>query len=320
MRPARPTRPDRGFTLIELLVVIAIIGVLIALLLPAVQSAREAARRSQCTNNLKQMGIALTSYHGSHNALPPGYVSAVSSVTNGGGGVEQGAGWAWAAMILPQMEGQPIYDATNFRLSVGLPANTTAISMRLNTYLCPSDSPPNLAPVRDKTNANTLTQLGAGNYVGMYGTGEIAANPDNGNGCFFRNSSISIVRIKDGTSQTIWVGERSHNLSFVTWTGAFPGGWVFNTPGGEGGTNTYNAPGGEPSASMVLGPVGLVDGNRTPNNKQAHVSDYWSRHPGGVHFVFGDGSVHFLKDSINAPVFRALATRAGKEPVSSDSY
>src|SRR3954470_23928311 len=123
----------RGFTLIELLVVIAIIGVLVALLLPAVQAAREAARRSQCVNNLKQIGLGLHGYHDAVGAFPPGYISAQVPGSNPlTGGDDIGAGWAWGSMILPQIEQDSLFHAINFSLSVAPAANNTVSLMRIN--------------------------------------------------------------------------------------------------------------------------------------------------------------------------------------------
>jgi prepilin-type N-terminal cleavage/methylation domain-containing protein/prepilin-type processing-associated H-X9-DG protein len=314
MRIHRPARPVRGFTLIELLVVIAIIAVLIALLLPAVQAAREAARRISCTNNLKQIGVALHNYHDSVGVFPPGYVSAVSA-----GGVDVGPGWAWGSMILPQIEQGALFNAINFSLSVAYHDNDTASLTRINAYLCASDAAPTQVAVRDNANTTTVDTVAGSNYVGVFGIGEIAAAPGAGQGIFFRNSRIGIRDITDGSSQTIAVGERSHNLSYVTWTARSIGGWEFTTSSVEGGTDRFSAD-AEESWTQILGPVGTADGNRTPNNPEAHVEDYWSRHPGGVNFLFADGSVRFLKDSINPTAYRALATRAGGEVVSADSY
>jgi prepilin-type N-terminal cleavage/methylation domain-containing protein/prepilin-type processing-associated H-X9-DG protein len=320
--PGAPPRRFRGFTLIELLVVIAIIGVLIALLLPAVQAAREAARRSQCLNNLKQIGIALNTYHDLHNTFPPGYVSFYKLDGSDAGMAEDdiGPGWAWGAMILPQMEQGPIHNAINFDLNMTYAANTTAQLMRINSYLCPSDVTRQQVPVRDETNSTTVYTVGTGNYVGMYGTGEIGWAPGRGNGIFFRNSKVGFQEMTDGSSQTIAVGERSHNLSYVTWTGRAVGGWLFKTSSFEGGTDQFAAE-PEESFTMILGPVEPEDGlPRTPNHPSAHVEDYWSRHPGGVNFLFADGSVHFIKNSIAPSVYQALATRRGGEVVGADQY
>ena len=314
-------RARGGFTLIELLVVIAIIAVLIALLLPAVQAAREAARRINCVNNMKQIGLALHNYHEAVQTFPPGYASFWKADTGDAGTAEDdlGPGWGWAGMILPQMEQHAVFNAINFGLTMTYPANQTGQTVQINTYLCPSDSTLRLVPVRDETNTKTVYTVAGSNYVGMYGTGEIGDAPGKGSGIFFRNSRVTFADVRDGTSQTLMVGERSHNLSYVTWTGRAVGGWLFKTSSIEGGTDTFNA-GPEESFTMILGPIEEIDGPRTPNHPRAHVEDYWSRHPGGVNFVFGDGSVRFVKNSINPLIYRALATRDGGEAVSSDAY
>jgi prepilin-type N-terminal cleavage/methylation domain-containing protein/prepilin-type processing-associated H-X9-DG protein len=341
----------QGFTLIELLVVIAIIAILIALLLPAVQAAREAARRSQCVNNLKQIGLALHNYHDSMNTFPPGYVSAIDRTVldacntdrENRHGVDLGTGWAWGSMILPFLEQQPLYSAINFNLSVAYKANDTVSLTALSVYLCPSDSGPPVVPVfadpPDPANpgtysaANIVDTLSRGNYVGMYGLGEICAqsgaldSPNNNGagpvgthaGIFYRNSATSVAAITDGTSNTIMIGERSHNLSYVTWVARSIDGWLGKTSAIEGGTDQFN-PSPEECWTQILGPVGLEDGLRTINNPTAHVEDYWSRHPGGANFTFADGSVHFLKASIHPIPWRAMATRSLGEVISSDSY
>jgi prepilin-type N-terminal cleavage/methylation domain-containing protein/prepilin-type processing-associated H-X9-DG protein len=341
---------SRAFTLIELLVVIAIIGVLIALLLPAVQSAREAARRTQCTNNLKQIGVALHNYHDAMNAFPPGYVSAVNpAVTdpcdqdaeNSNGSVDLGPGWAWGSMILSQMDQGPLFNAINFNLSVAYAANNTCSVTIVNSYLCPSDpadsdtvpvlaDPPDPNDPGAYSGANIVDTVARGNYVGMWGLGEICGGsspqniPNVGSigqpaGIFYRNSRTTMASIRDGSSSTIAIGERSHNLSYVTWTARSINGWLGKTSGFQGGTDLFN-PSPEECWTQVLGPAGLEDGNRTINDPEAHVEDYWSMHPGGANFLFADGSVHFLKSSINPAPWRALATRAYGEVISADSY
>jgi len=355
MRPIlRRPRPS-GFTLIELLVVIAIIAVLIALLLPAVQAAREAARRSQCVNNLKQIGVALHNYAASNGVFPPGYVSAIDKTildacgqdAEGQKSVDLGPGWAWGSMILPQLEQGPIFNGINFSLSVAYGQNDTCSHASLNVYLCPSDPGPSTIPVfadpPDPNNAGSfsgskiLDTVARGNYVGMYGIGEVCAqsgatdSPNNGAGStpgdplgmhaglFFRNSAVGFAHITDGTSNTIAVGERSHNLSYVTWTARTPEGWLGKTSPIEGGTDKFN-PSPEECWVQVLGPAGLEDGTRTINQPEAHVEDYWSFHPGGANMLFADGSVKFLKNSINPAAWRALATRNLGEIIGADSY
>jgi prepilin-type N-terminal cleavage/methylation domain-containing protein/prepilin-type processing-associated H-X9-DG protein len=346
-------RPPRGFTLIELLVVIAIIAVLIALLLPAVQAAREAARRIQCTNNMKQIGVALHNYVSAVGVFPPGYVSAINRTVldacnqdqenTPGQGVDIGAGWAWGSMILPYMEQPAVYASINFNLSVAYHQNDTCSLTALSVYLCPSDSGPSTIPVfadpPDPANpgsysaSNIVDTLSRGNYVGMYGIGEVCAqsgaidSPNNNGagplgthaGMFYRNSRVGFADVTDGTSNTIAVGERSHNLSYVTWVARSIDGWLGKTSPIEGGTDQFN-PSPEECWTQIMGPAGLEDGPRTINNPEAHVEDYWSRHPGGANFLFADGSVHFLKSTINPVTYAALGSRNGGEVISSDAY
>ena len=317
-------RSDRGparraFTLIELLVVISIIGVLIALLLPAVQGAREAARRTQCSNNLKQVGIALQSYETNKRSYPPGYVSKVSP---GATPDDLGSGFCWAAMILPEMDNTPLFNSMNFLQNVNHPSNFTAVQTQVANYICPSDSTPKLVPVRDATGMNILYKLPASNYVASFGSGEIATpitNPGKGNGIYYRNSNTGSRDLRDGAATTIAVGERSHNLSYATWAGRMPQGYLIPTPTSEGGSAWTSFAPIEPASSMVLGVAGITP-PRTPNTPSPHVSDYWSRHPNGADFLFADGGVRFLKNTINATVFQNLTTRNGKELISAESY
>jgi prepilin-type processing-associated H-X9-DG protein len=176
--------------------------------------------------------------------------------------------------------------------------------------------------VRDESNSTTIYAVGTSNFIGVYGVGEIGEAPGRGNGTFFRNSRVGINQMTDGSSNTFIVGERSHNLSYATWTGRAIGGWLFTTSSFEGGTNKFD-PEPEESFCMILGPIELSEDDgmmRTPNYPSAHVEDYWSRHPGGVNFLFGDGSVRFIKNTINEHIYAALATRNGGEVISADSY
>ncbi len=312
MRPDRSCRRARGFTLIELLVVIAIIGVLIALLLPAVQSAREAARRSSCSNNLKQIGLALQNYHGISNSFPQGYVSRVRT-----GGIEMGPGWAWAAQSLAQLEQPALFNAINFSLPITDPGSRTATLTTLAMYLCPSNSP-DPGPVQvSNPGGPVLVSLAPSQYVGSAGQFAPGNSPADNNGVFFRNSQIGLRDIRDGSSQTLMVGERSRNVADATWLGVVPAAQIC--------TNRYwrSPPECEPSSAYVLSHTGPDNDQAwidVPNFPQAGADDFWSRHPSGCNFLFCDGSIHFLRQSINPKVFSALSTRKGNEVVGSDQY
>ncbi|WP_165070392.1 DUF1559 domain-containing protein [Paludisphaera rhizosphaerae] len=300
------TGSSRGFTLIELLVVISCIAVLIALLLPAVQAAREAARRVQCINNLKQLGLALHSYEGAHRVFPPGYISNFLA-----DGTDTGPGWGWAAMLLPQMEQAPLFNTINFLLAIETPSNQTCRLPLVGPYLCPSDTvkPTWWAMVRDASGIPTqrICEIAPANYIGVYGTSDPGID---GDGMFFRNSRIGVSDVTDGTAQTLAVGERSHRLGEATWVGSVTNAVLFPTD--DDGVGYPRAEGGP---GMILGHAG---GRLGPGDPNGEVNQFHSLHPGGVNFVFADGHVGFLKTTMPYRTFRALATRAGGEAVPGD--
>ena len=298
----------RGFTLIELLVVIAIIGVLVSLILPAVQQAREAARRTQCKNNLKQIGLALHNYADAHQVLPPGYVSLFD-----GNGDDTGPGWGWGAMLLPQFDQSPAYNAINFNVGIEQATNQSSRLPVFPVLLCPSDNPAQFWPAmsRDLSTGAPLSficNVASSNYVGMFGTSEPGVD---GEGVFYRNSRIRLADITDGTSQTIAAGERSHKLGEATWVGAVTGAVLAGDPSDGIGRSRAEA-----GAGMVLGHAGE---GVTPGNPAADANQFYSVHSGGgVHFLFVDGHVSFINASFDYRSYLALATRAGGEVVSGD--
>lgn len=294
---SNPVNRRRGFTLIELLVVIAIIGILVALLLPAVQQAREAARRTQCKNNLKQLGLGLQMYHDTYQHLPSAWVGvdtgSLSSSVNGLNG------WGWGSKILPQLDQAPLFQQINFRLSVADPVHAQIRTQNLIVFRCPSDSGPERWTISDE-NGTPLSELAIANYVGCFGTTEIDSceglpigTPCVGNGQFYHNSSTRLSDIIDGLSQTILVGERrtaqDHNW-YSTWAGVIPD--------------------GEEAAVRIVGSA-----DHTPNHPNHHFDDFSSYHVGGAHFLLGDGSVRFISSNVDEKTYRALATRAGREVV-----
>jgi len=295
-------RRSNGFTLIELLVVIAIIGVLVALLLPAVQQAREAARRSQCKNNLKQIGLALQNYYDTHRTFPPGYISLWDSSGN-----DTGPGWGWAAFILPQMEQQNLNSAINFNRPIEDPVNSTVRITPINSYLCPSDSTPQTWTAKKyDTSGSTLVTIGevaSANYVGVFGTTEPGVD---GDGVLFRDSRIRFADITDGTSQTMCVGERSFRLGPATWAGVITSANLYPEAGSMALPILNNASG------MTLGHTG--DQNLT-SAQYSLQNQFSSQHTGGAQFLFCDGHVVFLSQSMDYGVYKALSTRQGNEVI-----
>jgi prepilin-type N-terminal cleavage/methylation domain-containing protein/prepilin-type processing-associated H-X9-DG protein len=321
----------RGFTLIELLVVIAIIAILIALLLPAVQAVRETARRAQCVNNLKQMGLALQNYHDAMGTFPMSYAARSRFID---GATDTTPGWGWGTMILSQLEQTSVYNAVNFVLPVEGTQNSTVVLSIISTYLCPSDPMPG-GPfgVTDKA-GNVLALIGPTSYAACVGNdltdSTTGLNNDGlGNGVMFRNSGIRIAGITDGTSQTITIGERAWSINSGPWAGVVTNGVIRRGPANPcpaTGALYYLA------ATLVQAHCNVLNTDTDPDGG---LDDYSSRHPGGANVVFADGSVHFLKSvlrnsgqrpdgsTIYSPsslVLQALGTRAGGEVVSADSY
>jgi prepilin-type N-terminal cleavage/methylation domain-containing protein/prepilin-type processing-associated H-X9-DG protein len=290
----------KAFTLVELLVVIAIIGLLVALLLPAIQAARESARRTQCKNNLKQIGLALHNYESARKEFPPGFISAAAT-KNGPG---TGPGWGWAAHILPHMEESSLN--IDLKRSITDPIHDQTRVTSLASFRCPSDAVE--LPVFPVTGAGggTLTQVAFANYVGVGGTFEVSVYPDEGTGTFLRNQGIAIKQIPDGTSHTIMVSERASRQSpQTTWVGAVTNAEV---PPKNPAYDIEGPP------VLVLTNTGTAADGRVPNNPLDHVEDSNSAHPQGVNVMFADGSIQSINNDIDPEVWVAIGTRAGGEP------
>jgi prepilin-type N-terminal cleavage/methylation domain-containing protein/prepilin-type processing-associated H-X9-DG protein len=302
-------RRRSAFTLIELLVVIAIIGVLIGLLVPAVQKVREAANRIECKNNLKQIGLALHNYHGRMRCFPPGYQTQVAPDNS-----DLGPGWSWAAFLLDDLEQGNVGKSIRFDLQISDPANAVVRVQVLPIFVCPSEVKTGAFTVID-ANGNPLVDVARGSYVAMNGVLGVTYDAWDNNGAFIRNRRLRIADITDGLSNTLFVGERATNMSSTTWTGAVTNGVVpaqrYPDPVDQL-TNAEGAP------ALVL-----AHGSRDhlPNNPLVFDADATSSyHISGVNFLFGDGSIHSITNTINGTVFEALLTRAGGEPVSGDDY
>ena len=356
----RNSRP--AFTLIELLVVIAIIAILISLLLPAVQSAREAARRASCINHLKQIGLGMHHYESTQGLFPPGRINTYVA----------GNGHCWGAhsQMLPFMEQQGLFNGMNFSINpdpdyttTSAVANMTASITQLNFLLCPSDSGP------------TMVQVGGGmyavhNYMLNVGSGfAVVQNPGTGasapNGIFFENSGVRISSITDGTSQTVAMSESLHSSagaptgfsSAAVFKQDPVGGFVItgNNSAGNGPPITSDSdylarcitsspPRFQPTRGVkwLYGAPGhsMYNHRRPPNDKgydcrgglphsDKSAADWnnlslnitaRSRHPGGANALFCDGSVKFVKNSVNSITWQALGSRNGGEVVSADAY
>ena len=301
------TLSRRAFTLVELLVVIAIIGTLVGLLLPAVQSAREAARRTQCTNNLKQTGLALQNYHEARRQLPEGWLCNPDSADPHH--AEEGVGWGWASRILPYVEENALSKSIVITGSISAVSPTVKETV-IQSFLCPSDASagkPTFNPGSATNSDNDHehpdqvpggTTYARTNYVGMFGSNEWHDEDDEenskpyaGDGMFFANSRMPFRHVTDGLSKTIMVGERDSRIGGSLWIGMVE--------------------------STVAEPIGRVvaHGHHAPNGNPAeqHFGDISSRHQGGANVVFADGHCDFISESVDIAVFQKLCTRKGGE-------
>ena len=293
-------RRSPGFTLIELLVVIAIIAVLIAFLLPAVQQAREAARRTQCKNNLMQIGLALHNYMGAHGVLPPGTQNPTGPIqSKEDGGYHMG----WCTQILPYIDESNAYKLIDFNVSVYDRANAPVRNHRISTFLCPSDNS-NMAP-------------GMTNYCGIHNDFETPIDVDQ-NGVLFLNSSIRYEDIRDGSSNTLFAIESTvlngGALGWMSGTRSTLRNLVIATPGSSPDAPPTFQSGirsdAQSGRAMQVAAVGSLNAD--------FVGSGVSLHTGGLHGLVGDGSVRFISQNISPMTLHTLANRQDGELLTKD--
>jgi prepilin-type N-terminal cleavage/methylation domain-containing protein/prepilin-type processing-associated H-X9-DG protein len=310
----------RAFTLIELLVVIAIIAVLIALLLPAVQASREAARRCQCVNNLMQIGIAAKGYENAFESLPSGVVNPTGPIID----AAKGYHFNWITQLLPYLDAKPVYRRFDFNADLYAPQNGTARAVMLNVLLCPSaPNPFRMAQVGPNPSIGGEPALT--NYAGCHNDTETPIDAKN-NGVFFLNSRIRYEDIEDGSSNTIFFGEKVAEDTELGWA-AGTRSTLRNMGSRLNWVNPRKPPTGTPK------PAADDDGD-TPDVKAAAkaggktgeevivppVGGFGSSHPGGANFGFGDGSVRFIKNTISAKILSLLGNRSDGELLSADQF
>ena len=310
------SRRRSGFTLIELAVVIAIISVLISLLLPAVQASRESARRAQCNNNLLQIGVALANYESTYQVLPPGTVNPTGPIVESVTGYHFG----WITQILPYIEQRNIHRRLDFNASVYAANNFTARVASISVLLCPSDG----------FNTRSFPDPALTSYAACHHDVEAPIDADN-RGAFFLNSHVRLDEVTDGLANTIFVGEKRHGGDELGWASGTratlrnTGNTLNKTPASPVDLAPYKTLPADPS----FGPS-PADGEMIPGDSAAGgppmssppntVGGFGSSHPLGANFLLGDGSVRFLKTSIDPRVFQLLGARADGEPIGGNRF
>ncbi len=330
MSPANSIKKSRAFTLVELLVVIAIIGILIAMLLPAVQSVREAARRIKCANNIRQLGLAVINYESGHMHFPAGWI--------GGRTLPTETGWSWTAQILPFFEQNAIYNQINIRENLVDDKFSDAVVQHIPILFCPSSTydsrtfemevqlpvSGDVTGLQDTAVSPPFT-IARTHYVGCIGSSvrlvEMEANGDGDgdgemcpdldlmdggdnsiNGVFFQNSDTSYSDLQDGSSNTVLLGERSSDTFDSAWAGVVTGttftGW------------------------RVVGWTGEPPNNKGQSDAHFHgFAQFNSMHFGGAtNFAFADGSVHAIDENVTADLFFALGTIRGGEIIAHEDF
>lgn len=315
-RSHRTTRT--GFTLLEFLVVVAIICVLLATLLPAILHARNSARRAQCLNQFRQLGLALYGYHDAHLVLPPGYIARDVAKSDPEAD-ELGPGFAWGALMLPHLDQAWLYGSIQFEWDALATSNSVAAGTFLPTFVCPQNRDDLVRAVFD---GSATINAGASSYAACFGIGDMTTSPGKpaGYGPFFRNSSIQLMDLTDGVSNTILLGERTPWLPEMDQFDTPPGGgiWFAAIPGAM---RPSRVPGEAVvgSASWVLGQVGRIDSQGRPQVipiNSPGITAYSSLHVGGAQSLLGDGSARFISERIDPETYLRLGQINDGQPLS----
>jgi len=316
-------RRSAGFTLIEFLVVLGIIAILLTLLIPAVRRGRDAARRISCLNNLKQIALSLQSYHATHDVFPSGSVDETGPIAS----VAHGHQMSWIAATLPFMEQQGVFNAINFDHGAFATENQTARTTTMKTFNCPDSAPEASGWIPSSLSWNggvgSPWEVGTSTYVGVHHDLEAPIDADN-RGVLFLNSRIAAADVSDGLSQTLFLGEipiPSKNLGWMSGSRST----LRNTghPINRVDSRTIGVaklPGG-----WAAGGERLVDLERAIDSGEAQVpplfvGGFGSNHAGGSVFAFGDGSVRYLKETIDPFVLRCLGNRLDGEAIDDSEY
>jgi prepilin-type processing-associated H-X9-DG protein len=308
-----------------LLVVIAVIAILMSLLMPSVQQAREAARSASCKNNLKQVGLAFHNYHDSFRTFPAAYLADTRHPQRDPDTYDGPNGFAWGAMLLPQLDQSPLYNAFDFHRPCWDPVNAVPARTVLEVFLCPSatnaDGP---MPVRDSSGA-VLATFSRSTYVANAGQDEpwgyqLEDHAAIADGPLYRNSRTRARDVTDGLSNTVFIGEHSSVLSNKTWVGVVPSAAVCaNDPNKFPITqcdraatlvNVHSGP-----ATAEIDPVTGFAPIHPPNSPLCHVCQMYAEHPGGAHVLLGDGSVRFVSAFVHQPTWAGLSSRAKGEVI-----
>ena len=297
---------NAAFTLIEILVVASIIAVLAALTLPAIQMARESARKSACANNLKQIGLGMHDYMNVHKAFPPGYVSRVLPDLDDGG-----HGWSWGSKLMEFIEEAPLHKQIDFTESLRSPDMKPVVLTSVPLFICPSDGL--FEPIIDipsKSSTLIISRMAAGNYVASAGTVRptCLVCRDHFDGVFGRNRAIKPKELLDGLSKTLAIGERASYWSRPVIWGVLPNSKVIDNqkPGAFAAGPAY-----------VLGTTFHEGFNIETSTEMDHGTEdtyaesFGSLHPGGAFFMFCDASVRFVWDDADPAIMNALSTRDG---------